>query len=73
MAEPVFKGVYDGTYVIDEGEPCNIGIGFEFDPDNGHIQFLTREAAMKLYVELSRSFPCGEAGTTQVATVVRQA
>ena len=67
-----FKGVYHGCYVIDdapEREDIHVGIGFEFDADYGHIQWMTREGARQLFVGLAKSFPFGEARTESHCTV----
>ena len=57
-----WKGVYDDTYVIDDGHD-ELMLGFEFDPEHGHIVHVTRAAAEKLAFELLRSVRFATAGT----------
>lgn len=69
--------LFDFTYIVDDApnsdrEDIPIGIGFELDPDNGGITWITRAAARQLLCELLKSFPFTyETGTESNATVAK--
>ena len=65
---------FDSTYVLDDAQDSSrddipVGIGFELDAEHGHITWITREAAMQLFVALAQSFPFHATGTEQAVFV----
>ena len=64
-----FKGIYDDAYAFHDGPGCPVSVGFEFDPENGHITMITEDAARRLLSHLVRIFSWGETGTEQCAVV----